>query len=69
LGLGTIAEGIETIEQLNCLKSMQCKYGQGWLFSKALGREKIEAYLKDTFSPCQAGENVFSPSFLRAGDE
>lgn len=34
LGMDAIAEGIETIEQLNLLRALQCQYGQGYFFSK-----------------------------------
>jgi diguanylate cyclase (GGDEF)-like protein/PAS domain S-box-containing protein len=34
LGMDVIAEGIETIEQLNLLRALQCEYGQGYFFSK-----------------------------------
>lgn len=34
LGLKVVAEGIETIEQLECLAKLGCQYGQGYLFSK-----------------------------------
>ncbi|MEZ2239698.1 EAL domain-containing protein [Microcoleus sp.] len=34
LGMNVIAEGIETIEQLNLLRALQCEYGQGYFFSK-----------------------------------
>jgi diguanylate cyclase (GGDEF)-like protein/PAS domain S-box-containing protein len=50
LGLDTIAEGIETEEQLSLLKNLDCKYGQGWLFSKALSFEKIEVLLEKEFA-------------------
>ncbi len=36
LGLSTIAEGIETEAQLAHLQSLQCQYGQGFLFSQPL---------------------------------
>ncbi|MFM2430390.1 MAG: hypothetical protein RLZZ511_1603 [Cyanobacteriota bacterium] len=36
LGVSTIAEGIETEEQLGHLQSLQCQYGQGFLFSRPL---------------------------------
>ena len=34
LGMDVIAEGIETIEQLNLLRALQCEYGQGYFFSQ-----------------------------------
>ncbi len=33
LGMNVIAEGVETIEQLNLLRALQCEYGQGYFFS------------------------------------
>jgi diguanylate cyclase (GGDEF)-like protein/PAS domain S-box-containing protein len=45
LDLDTIAEGIETEEQLMMLKNLKCMYGQGWLFSKAVSSDEIEALL------------------------
>lgn len=36
LGMDVIAEGIETIEQLNLLRELRCRAGQGFLFSRPL---------------------------------
>lgn len=36
LEMNIIAEGVETVEQLNFLRSQQCEEGQGFLFSKAI---------------------------------
>ena len=36
LNIDVIAEGIETIEQLAQLRTLECKYGQGYFFSKPL---------------------------------
>ncbi len=36
LGIEVVAEGIETKEQLNYLRMLRCKRGQGFLFSKPL---------------------------------
>jgi diguanylate cyclase (GGDEF)-like protein/PAS domain S-box-containing protein len=36
LGIDVVAEGIETVEQLNHLKLMNCEFGQGYLFSKPM---------------------------------
>lgn len=39
LGMTVIAEGIETEEQLAMLRSLNCEYGQGYLFSEPLSHE------------------------------
>lgn len=36
LGIDVVAEGIETASQLEGLKALGCKYGQGYIFSRAL---------------------------------
>ena len=40
LGMDVIAEGIETVEQLNGLRQLSCNYGQGYLFAKPLPKEE-----------------------------
>jgi EAL domain-containing protein (putative c-di-GMP-specific phosphodiesterase class I) len=45
LGMETIAEGIETSEQLNELKSLFCDFGQGFFLSKPLDKESAEKIL------------------------
>jgi len=42
LGLGVIAEGVETKEQLELLKSYHCDEIQGYLISKPISAEKFE---------------------------
>lgn len=34
LGMAVIAEGVETVHQLNQLRALNCEYGQGYLFQK-----------------------------------
>ena len=46
MGLLTIAEGAESIEQYKILKSLGCDYIQGYYFSKPLSCRDFEAYLK-----------------------
>lgn len=36
LNLQVVAEGVETQEQLSCLKKLHCDYAQGYLFSKPI---------------------------------
>jgi sensor c-di-GMP phosphodiesterase-like protein len=46
LGLGIVAEGVETEAQVEYLKRKGVEYGQGWLFSKALPAATLSAWLK-----------------------
>jgi len=45
LSLATIAEGVETDEQLDILKKLKCDAVQGWLFAKAMPEEQFESFL------------------------
>jgi len=45
LGIKTVAEGIETIEQRKELLALGCNYGQGYLISKPLASTQLEEYL------------------------
>jgi diguanylate cyclase (GGDEF)-like protein len=44
LGMVTLAEGIETLAELDFLKTLGCQLGQGFLFSVPLPPEEIIAY-------------------------
>ena len=46
LKIDVVAEGIETIDQLTRLQSMGCRYGQGFLFSKAVPAREARALLE-----------------------
>lgn len=50
LGLNVIAEGVETLEQQQCLLDEGCRHFQGYLFGKPLAIDEIEARLRDSFS-------------------
>jgi diguanylate cyclase (GGDEF)-like protein/PAS domain S-box-containing protein len=47
LHLDVVAEGVETIEQLLLLKKLECKYGQGYYFSKPLSAEEAGSLLAE----------------------
>ena len=50
LGMKVVAEGIETDEQLSKLKSMDCEYGQGYLFTKPMDSQKASGLLAESLS-------------------
>ncbi len=43
--LKTVAEGVETQEQLNWLKKLDCDYWQGYLFAKPMPAKEVELFL------------------------
>jgi diguanylate cyclase (GGDEF)-like protein/PAS domain S-box-containing protein len=45
LGIQVVAEGIETSEQLEYLRAVNCPYGQGFFFARPLQARAAEAYL------------------------
>jgi EAL domain-containing protein (putative c-di-GMP-specific phosphodiesterase class I) len=47
-----IAEGVETVPQLQRLRTLGCEFGQGFLFSAACGEDEIRG-LFETWSPLQ----------------
>jgi EAL domain-containing protein (putative c-di-GMP-specific phosphodiesterase class I) len=45
LGIGVVAEGIETADQVDHLRKMQCPHGQGYWFSRPLAVPAAEELL------------------------
>ncbi|MDD4880547.1 MAG: EAL domain-containing protein [Gallionellaceae bacterium] len=43
LGMSVVAEGVETAGQLDLLRAMNCRYGQGYYFSRPVPAEQFEA--------------------------
>ena len=56
LGMNTIAEGIETDNQLAQLKALNCKYGQGYYLSKPLDKQIVETVIATEVSKPQTVE-------------
>jgi diguanylate cyclase (GGDEF)-like protein/PAS domain S-box-containing protein len=50
LGVGVIAEGLETCNQLNQLRALKCAYGQGYLISEPLDHESAQLLLSELFT-------------------
>ena len=45
--LKTVAEGVETSQELEALRVLGCDYVQGYYYSKPLPRDEFETYLKE----------------------
>ncbi len=46
LGIRTVAEGVETREQLHLLQRMGCAAGQGWLWSRAVSLPELQSTMQ-----------------------
>ncbi len=56
LGIGVVAEGVETREQLEVLKGFNCEKVQGFYYSKPLPLEKLVEFLRKSERSCSLGE-------------
>jgi EAL domain-containing protein (putative c-di-GMP-specific phosphodiesterase class I) len=46
MGMDSIAEGVETDEQMQILKDLGCKYGQGYLIARPMGSELARTWIE-----------------------
>ena len=66
LGMGVIAEGVETIEQVERLRELNCEHGQGFFFSKPVDSEVAEGLIQTLLEdqPCCVWlQDVFQEDF------
>lgn len=68
LNIDTIAEGIETAEQLECLRLMGCRRGQGYYFSKPLPAAHCRALLEHMGETRQFTETLKLRAFRSSTD-
>jgi EAL domain-containing protein (putative c-di-GMP-specific phosphodiesterase class I) len=66
LKMEVIAEGVETLEQAVELRAMNCEYGQGFYFSKALNANSAVRFLSSDplnkiSPPLTDSNNIFAP--------
>jgi EAL domain-containing protein (putative c-di-GMP-specific phosphodiesterase class I) len=61
LGKQVIAEGVETREQLDQLRELQCASGQGYFFSRPLDAEKATNFIQ---SVLQLRESISSAQMV-----
>jgi EAL domain-containing protein (putative c-di-GMP-specific phosphodiesterase class I) len=58
LGLQLVAEGIETVEQLECLRKLNCECGQGFYFSPPVTPEACRKILWELRAPARTVQEV-----------
>jgi PAS domain S-box-containing protein len=54
LGLRVVAEGVETLRQMEVLSRLGCSVMQGFLFSRAVPPDELQRWLQETVLPRQA---------------
>ncbi|RZL92744.1 MAG: EAL domain-containing protein, partial [Variovorax sp.] len=58
LGMGTVAEGIETEEQAAALARLQCDKGQGYLFARPMTAQQASQWLAGRSRPVTAPDET-----------
>jgi diguanylate cyclase (GGDEF)-like protein/PAS domain S-box-containing protein len=66
LGMGVIAEGVETAQQAKHLKALDCPHAQGYLFSRPLTATEAHAYLASLPPAGTHAPRQLSPHAARA---
>jgi diguanylate cyclase (GGDEF)-like protein/PAS domain S-box-containing protein len=66
LNMGVVAEGIETRGQLELLKELGCRHGQGYLFSRPVDFERLRELLRGRRLPQDSAAGVHSAAALHS---
>jgi EAL domain-containing protein (putative c-di-GMP-specific phosphodiesterase class I) len=66
LGLGVVAEGVETAEQVDFLRESGCEVGQGFLFGKPVPWRELETLLPEGRLPIHADESQSPLKLVKA---
>jgi diguanylate cyclase (GGDEF)-like protein len=61
LGLRTVAEGVETFEQMDLLRACDVDFVQGFLFSRPLEPKELEAHLLEPRRPARPNQSPPRP--------
>jgi EAL domain-containing protein (putative c-di-GMP-specific phosphodiesterase class I) len=61
LGLPVVAEGVETPEQLSYLKSHDCEYVQGFLFSRPVSADEIVRFVRSRTMSAMPRQHTTEP--------
>ena len=69
LDIDTIAEGIETAEQLACLREMGCHRGQGYYFSRPVPANQCRALLEQMGEMRRFTETVKARALERVANQ
>lgn len=72
LKLESVAEGIESSEQITALRELGCNFGQGFHFSKPLGEDAMNEFLRKTMHPMDFDilpAEIFSPVSVKPNSE
>lgn len=59
LEMDVVAEGIETVSQLQRLQSLGCEYGQGFLFAKPLDPDQATQLLAQNAAQLESSQKVY----------
>lgn len=65
LNLLTVAEGIETAAQVQRLRDMGCRYGQGFYFSRAIAADKCQVLLEQLAEAQRITETLTMRAFRK----